>query len=206
MSYSHCLSHALMPSCTDFRFTYIYKISCVLHTRYITEHTIDCTTVWSSSCYTYQSSAVEAWYPLSHDLYFLSWVDLATMKFDHRSSVRTLELILNNKNIYLCVFLCALDYMNFTYIRNSDCCLLQCPLFPDEKLCYIFAYCHLGIIIVFSTTDTTGHICIYSAYTLFFLFLPLSAYPKPRTAFLEEREDDEDRSIEYDDSACISWK
>ena len=38
------------------------------------------------------------------------------------------------------------------------------------------------------------------------MFLPLLAYPKPRTAFLEEREDDEGRSIEYDDSACLSWK
>jgi hypothetical protein len=43
-------------------------------------------------------------------------------------------------------------------------------------------------------------------YTLLFLFLPLSAYPKPRTAFLEEREDDEDLSMEYDDSTCLSWK
>jgi hypothetical protein len=35
-------------------------------------------------------------------------------------------------------------------------------------------------------------------------FLPFSAYPKPRTAFLEEREDDEDLSMEYDDSTCLS--
>jgi hypothetical protein len=38
------------------------------------------------------------------------------------------------------------------------------------------------------------------------LFLPFSAYPKPRTAFLEEREDDEDLSMEYDDSTYLSWK
>jgi hypothetical protein len=38
------------------------------------------------------------------------------------------------------------------------------------------------------------------------LFLPFLAYPKPRTAFLEEREDDEDLSMEYDDSTCLSWK
>jgi hypothetical protein len=38
------------------------------------------------------------------------------------------------------------------------------------------------------------------------LFLPFSAYPKPRTAFLEEREDDEDLSMEYDGSTCLSWK
>jgi hypothetical protein len=38
------------------------------------------------------------------------------------------------------------------------------------------------------------------------LFLPFSAYPKPRTALLEEREDDEDLSMEYVDSTCLSWK
>jgi hypothetical protein len=38
------------------------------------------------------------------------------------------------------------------------------------------------------------------------LFLSFSAYPKPRTAFLEEREDDEDIFTKYDDSACLSWK
>jgi hypothetical protein len=36
------------------------------------------------------------------------------------------------------------------------------------------------------------------------LFLPFLAYPKPRTAFPEEREDDEDLSVEYDDSTCLS--
>jgi hypothetical protein len=39
---------------------------------------------------------------------------------------------------------------------------------------------------------------------LFFLFLPFSAYPKPRMDFLEEREDDEDLSVEYDDYTCLS--
>jgi hypothetical protein len=38
------------------------------------------------------------------------------------------------------------------------------------------------------------------------LFLPFLAYPKPRTTFLKEREDDEDLSMEYDDSTCLSWK
>jgi hypothetical protein len=41
---------------------------------------------------------------------------------------------------------------------------------------------------------------------LFLLFLPFSAYPKPRTAFPKEREDDENLSVEYDDSTCLSWK
>jgi hypothetical protein len=38
------------------------------------------------------------------------------------------------------------------------------------------------------------------------LFLPLSAYPKPRTAFLEEREDDEDTIMDPADFECLSWK
>jgi hypothetical protein len=38
------------------------------------------------------------------------------------------------------------------------------------------------------------------------LFLPLSAYPKPRTAFLEEREDDEDTIMDHADFECLSWK
>ena len=39
-----------------------------------------------------------------------------------------------------------------------------------------------------------------------FLFIPLSAYPKPRTAFLEEREDDEDISVDYGAYPCLNWK
>jgi hypothetical protein len=38
------------------------------------------------------------------------------------------------------------------------------------------------------------------------LFLPLSAYPKPRTAFLEEREDDEDTIVDHADFECLSSK
>jgi hypothetical protein len=38
------------------------------------------------------------------------------------------------------------------------------------------------------------------------LFLPLLAYPKPRTAFLEEREDDEDTIMDHVDFDCLSWK
>ena len=65
LSYSRCLSHALMPSCNDFFFTYICKISCILHTRYNIEHKIDCTTVWSSACYTYRVAQ------LKHGIHFL---------------------------------------------------------------------------------------------------------------------------------------
>ena len=56
-----------------------------------------------------------------HDLYQLCWVDLIPMSCDHRSSVKTLGLILNNKNIYISVFRYDLDYMNFTYICNFSC-------------------------------------------------------------------------------------
>ena len=48
------------------------------------------------------------------------------------------------------------------------------------------------------------YIYIYSAYMLFFLFLPL--YPKPRTPFLEEREDDEDIFVDYANCEGLSWK
>jgi hypothetical protein len=44
------------------------------------------------------------------------------------------------------------------------------------------------------------------AYTLFFLFLPLLAHPKPRKAFPKEREEDEDTLMDYDDCTCLSWK
>jgi hypothetical protein len=53
--------------------------------------------------------------------------------------------------------------------------------------------------------NTTCYVYIYSAYTLLFLFLRLSAYPKPRTAFLEEREDDEDTIMDHADFDCLSW-
>jgi hypothetical protein len=54
--------------------------------------------------------------------------------------------------------------------------------------------------------NTTCYVYTYSAYTLFFLFLPLSAYPKLRTAFLEEREDDEDIITDYTIFNCLKWK
>ena len=96
------------------------------------------------------------------------------MNFDHRSSIRIFDLILNN--------------MYFTYTCNFS------------------SVFYIGINHRVNKNGTTCYIYIYSAYTLFFSFLPLSAYPKPRTAFLEEREDDEDIIGEYDDCACLSWK
>jgi hypothetical protein len=41
---------------------------------------------------------------------------------------------------------------------------------------------------------------------LFFLFLSFSAYPKPKTDFPEEIEDDEDLSVEYDDYTYLRSK
>jgi hypothetical protein len=41
---------------------------------------------------------------------------------------------------------------------------------------------------------------------LFFLFLPFSAYPKPKTAFPEEREDDKDIIMNHIVFDCLSWK
>ena len=76
--YTHvfCLpQNLLLTYATDLYFTYICKQSCILNNGN-NEHNniIDCTTFWFY---------------------------LATMKFDHRSSVRTLDLILNNQNLYI---------------------------------------------------------------------------------------------------------
>ena len=57
-----------------------------------------------------------------------------------------------------------------------------------------------------SKHDTTCDIYTYFAYMLFFLFLPLSVFQKPWTAFLEEREEDEDISVDYGDYPCLNWK
>jgi hypothetical protein len=179
LSYSLCLSqHMLLLNATNICFTYICKLSCTLYTlSYCHDHI--------SICSTYQSSAVKAWYPISIHLHILDWFTLIYRKFDHRSSVRTLELILHNKTVYIfvphrisicftytCKLSCNLDYENTTHVRKIH---------------------------------TTFYIYIYSAYT-FFLFLPLPVYQKPRTAFHEEREDDEDIIRQYDHSTCLSWK
>jgi hypothetical protein len=78
--------------------------------------------------------------------------------------------------------------MYFTYTCNLSCLMYSRHIFHVNK------------------NNTTCYVYIYSAYTLFFLFLPLSAYPKPRTAFLEEREDDEDTIMDHADFECLSWK
>lgn len=141
---------------TDVYFTYICKLSCILYAA-SHEHI--------SICSTYQSSAVKAWYPLSIHLNILDWFNLVYRKFDHRSSVRTLELILNNKTVY--IFVSHRDDISiwFTYT-----CKLSCNLDYESTT-------HVRKI------DTTFYNYIYYAYMLFFLFLPLSIYQKPRTAF-----------------------
>jgi hypothetical protein len=81
---------------------------------------------------------------------------------------------------------CAQAYMNFTYVCNFSCTLSTGNTHHVHK------------------TDTICYIYIYYAYTLFFLFLPFLAYQKPTMSFPEEREDDEDRFMEYDDSTYLS--
>ena len=110
-------------------------------------------------------SLVQAWYKPHVVLHLLDWFDLVHKKFDHRASVRILDLILNNKSVYI--------YGYHHYTNNN------------VTICYTY---------------------IYSAYTLFFLFLPVSAYPKPRTAFLEEREDDEEPFMNNIVFTCLNWK
>ena len=88
---------------TDLYFTYMCKLSCILNNGN-NEHanTIECTTIRSLLCSKYQSSVVEAWYPISTELHCLDCFYLATTKFDHRSSVRTLDLILKKEVIHSC--------------------------------------------------------------------------------------------------------
>ena len=182
LSYPLCLSQNVFHVCaTDLCFTYICKLSCIL---YAASHGHDRITI-------------------------LDWFDLSCSKFDHRSSVRILDLILNNKTSYIFVTHCH-NYMNFTYTCNNDCQKLRYCLFLYHNCvlytCNLRCILHVGNNTHVNKNDTTCYTYIYSAYTLFFLFLPLSACPKPWTAFLEEREDDEDLFMDYDDSACLNWK
>ena len=131
-----------------------------------------------------------------------------SMQFDHRSFVRTLGLILNNKLLYICVSHLDHDTLRFNYICNYDCLFLRFPLFPYENyMCYA---CNFSCFLSFENNhtvykqDTTCYIYIYFVYTLFSLFLPLSASRKLWTAFLEEREDDEDISMDYGDYPCLN--
>jgi len=170
-SYPLCLSQILLPKCaTDLYFTYICKLSCMFLARHnddahITNHICVC----SSHVYISQSSAVDARYKPILFTHLLDWFDLACTKFDHRSSMRTLDLILNNKTLYIFVHYNDYDFICFTYTCNLSCSVYIANSMYDDN------------------NDTTCYIYIYFAYTLFFLFLPFSAYPKPWTAFLEER-------------------
>ena len=209
--FEHDYTHTLCLSQTELYFTYICKLSCIL-TTWINDqgHLFHGPTAWSLLCSKYQSSAVEAWYPTSFDLPRLNWVYHDSMKFDHRSCVRRLSLILNNKLLYICVSHFDHDSPGFSYICNYDCLFLRFLFFPyDNYMCYA---CKFSCFLSFednhtnSKHDTTCDIYTYFAYMLFFLFLPLSAFPKPRTAFLEEREDDEDISVDYGAYPCLNWK
>ena len=66
----------------------------------------------------YQSSAVKAWYKPMLFSHILDWFDLAhNNKYDHRSSVRTLGIILNNKTLYMFVPPHDLDCMTHLYMQ-----------------------------------------------------------------------------------------
>ena len=196
---------------TDLYITYICKLSCILHNGN-NEHDniIECNTFWSLLCSKYHSSTFEAWYPISTELHYLNWFYLAIMKFDHRSSVRTLDLILNNQNLYIDVSPCDHAYMSFTYTCNCDCYLVRCYLFSCEN--YVLIMCNFCCLMSCGNNyhvhnnDAPHYRYMYCAYTLFFLFLPRAAYHKPRTSCLEEREDDEDIIGVHYDYTCSSWK
>ena len=144
-SYPLCLSQKSLSSyATDLYFTYICKLSCIFHTG---QH---------DHVYINQSSAVEAWCESIWFSHILNWFDLAH-KFDHRSSLRKLNLILKNKTIYLVVFHHDHDSLYFTYTCNLSCLMYTGHTFPVNN------------------NNTTCYIYIYFVYTLFFLFLPLSA-------------------------------
>ena len=203
--FEYVYEHTFCLSQTELYFTYIYKLSCILNT-WINDygHISNCATAWPLLCSKYQSSAVEAWYPISFDLHMLSWFYHDSMEFDHRSSVRTLDLLLSNKILFLCVYHFNHDYINFTYTCNFSCKFIRYTVRPYDTC--VFYTCNFGHTSNVNETDQRCYIYIYYAYTLFFLFLPLSAYPKPRTAFLEEREDDEDLSMNNTGFACLNWK
>ena len=113
LTYPLCLSqHMLHFNAIDKRFTYICKLSCILYTLSYGHDSIPISN-------TYQSSAVKAWYPTYRYLPILDWFDLVYTKFDHRSSVRTLELLLNNKTIYIYVFLILMVSLYASLIHAS---------------------------------------------------------------------------------------
>jgi hypothetical protein len=103
---SLCLFHNLLPTCaTDPYFTYICKLSCMLpmgHNDHA--HIIEYYCVRSSLVHNNPSSTVGAWHQPILMSHLFDWCDLAHTKFDHRSLVKILDLILNNKTIYLFVF------------------------------------------------------------------------------------------------------
>jgi hypothetical protein len=104
LPYSLGVSYNLLPKCAiDPYFTYISKFSCILYTVSNDQDPI-------SVCSTYEHHAIEAWYSIFVNLYLADWFDLY-----HRSSVKTLHLLLSSKTIYIFVHHRDHDYLNFTY-------------------------------------------------------------------------------------------
>jgi hypothetical protein len=145
---------------TKIYFTYICKLSCILCNASI-DHD-------RSICSTYQCSAAEPWHKPILFSHILDWFDLVHHKFDHQSSLRKLNLILNNMTIYLFVFHHDHDSWYFTYTYNLSCLMYSRHIFHVNK------------------NHTTCSVYIYYVYTLFFLFLSLSSYESRGRLFLKK--------------------
>jgi hypothetical protein len=112
LSHPLCLFKHVLPSCAmDLYFIDLFKLRCILD---IVSNYLD--HIYVSSIY--QSSANEAWYKPVLFSNVLAWFDRAHNKFDHRASVRTLDLILQNKIVYIFVPRRPHDYINLTYTCN----------------------------------------------------------------------------------------
>ena len=163
-----CLPQQLLHTyAIDLYFTYICNLSCILHNGN-NEHdnTFECNTIWSLHCSKFQSSAVETLFPIYTDLHCLDCFDLTTMKFDHRSSVRKLDLVLNNKKFYRVVSHLDHAYMNFTYICNCDCCLLRYYLSSYDN--YVLDTCNFRC---YLSCENTYPIHTKNAHSYIYIYL-----------------------------------
>jgi hypothetical protein len=128
---SLCLFHNLLPTCaTDPYFTYISTLSSMLPVGHNDHaHITEYYCVRSSLVHHNPSSTAESWHEPIFFSHFLDWFDLVHHKFDHRSSLQKLNLILNNKTIYLFVFHHDYDYLYFTYTCNLSCLMYSRYIF-----------------------------------------------------------------------------
>ena len=144
---------------TALDFTYICKVSCILH-------------VANNSMAIHMFVLHIRMAQLKHGIqYMYFWT------FDNRPSMRALDLILNNKTLYMFVPHYDHDNMYFTYTCNYDCWFLRYYLFPYEHLvfytCNLSCILHIGNLFHDNKNDTTCYIYINYEYPLFVLFLAL---------------------------------